>query len=95
MKFCEYMSCKFFPRLILGCLLSTVVPLTCLCAESSSGAADRAYSVQVLIRVAGPVLTALAEDKLRERLPQYDWERDRTNFTHLEAFGRTLAGIAP
>lgn len=65
-------------------------------AETSApGAADRAYCVSVLTRVAEPVLTALAEGKLRERLPMHDWERDRRDFTHLEAFGRTFTGIAP
>jgi hypothetical protein len=56
---------------------------------------DRAASVAVLTRVAEPVLAALAEGTLRQRLPVHDWERDRAAFTHLEAFGRTLAGIAP
>jgi hypothetical protein len=59
------------------------------------GATDRAYCVSVLTRVAEPVLAALAEGKLRERLPVHSWERDRSNYTHLEAFGRTFAGIAP
>jgi hypothetical protein len=64
-------------------------------AETSAGPEDRAYSVQVLTRVVEPVLTALAEGKLKEKLPHHDWERDRMNFAQLEAFGRTLAGIAP
>ncbi|MBE2212752.1 MAG: DUF2264 domain-containing protein [Opitutaceae bacterium] len=49
----------------------------------------------MLTRVAEPVLAALAECRLRERLPVHAWERDRAAFTHLEAFGRTFAGIAP
>lgn len=58
-------------------------------------ASDRDYSVQVLTRVAKPVLHALAEERLKRDLPVHDWERNRTNFTHLEALGRTIAGIAP
>jgi rhamnogalacturonyl hydrolase YesR len=61
----------------------------------STGAADRAFTVQVLTRIAEPVLASLAEGRLRQRLPIHEWERDRAAFTHLEAFGRTLAGIAP
>ena len=61
----------------------------------AAGADDRAYSVQVLTRVAGPVLSAAAEGRLKARLPVHDWERDRASFAPLEALGRTLAGIAP
>lgn len=56
---------------------------------------DRAYSVDVLTRVARPVLSALAEGRLKQNLPVHDWERNRSNYTGLEALGRTLAGIAP
>lgn len=56
---------------------------------------DRAYSVDVLTRVARPVLTALAEGKLKQSLPVHEWEVTRTNYTGLEALGRTMAGIAP
>lgn len=56
---------------------------------------DRAYSVQVLTRIARPVLQALAEERLKRDLPTHDWERNRASFTGLEALGRTVAGIAP
>lgn len=56
---------------------------------------DRAYTVEVLTRVARPVLQALAEGRLKRDLPMHEWERNRTNFTGLEALGRTMAGIAP
>lgn len=49
-------------------------------------------------RVAEPVFTNLATNKLRERMPveaPRGNASDRRQFTHLEAFGRTLAGIAP
>lgn len=67
-------------------------------AGSSSlptGEDDRAASVAALVRIAGPVLEAAADGKLRERLPLHGWEQDRAAFTHLEAFGRTLAGVGP
>ena len=59
---------------------------------------DRAYWVSVLRRVAQPVLTNLAANKLHERMPVEvgaGKAEDRRKVTHLEAFGRTLAGIAP
>jgi hypothetical protein len=58
-----------------------------------TGAADRAYSVSVLQRIAEPVLAGLAAGK--PDLPTHDWERDRSEFAALEAFGRTLSGISP
>jgi hypothetical protein len=60
-----------------------------------TGPADRAYSVQVLMRIAEPVLDALSRGELKERLPVHDWEKHRAAWTHYEAFARTLAGIAP
>ncbi len=89
------MNYKFSPLSLLGFMLLAVVVQTCAGAGISTGAMDRAFTVQTLTRVAEPVLAALAEGKLRERLPHHDWERDRTNYAPLEAFGRTLAGIAP
>jgi rhamnogalacturonyl hydrolase YesR len=61
----------------------------------SSPLFDREYSVDVLTKIARPVLEALSEGKLHARLPVHDWERPRAAWTHYEAFARTLAGIAP
>jgi hypothetical protein len=58
----------------------------------------RKYWLSVLRRVANPVLTNLAQNKLRERMPVEvpgGKVEHRRQFAHLEAFGRTLAGIAP
>ncbi len=89
------MICKIFRASTFALALSALVVRSAAGAEISTGAEDRAYSVRTLTRVAEPVLTALAEGKLRERFPHHDWERARTNYSQLEAFGRTLAGIAP
>lgn len=76
--------------LVLALLLSV---LNCCLAQT--GPDDRAFSVATLTNVAGPVLSALAEEKLKATMPAHDWERNRTRFAPLEAYGRTLAGIAP
>lgn len=58
---------------------------------------DREYWIRVLTTIADPVLTSLSEGKLRERMP-VEFQKGRENrklFTHLEAFGRLMAGIAP
>lgn len=46
-------------------------------------------------KIAGPVLKALSQEKLRECMPVEQRDADRRAFAHLEAFGRTLCGIAP
>lgn len=50
--------------------------------------------LSAMLRIAGPVLVNLAEGRLRETLPTV-FHPDRADFTHLEAFGRTVCGIAP
>jgi hypothetical protein len=83
--------------LFAGC--ATVLFLVCPVAASSvpapeaDGAAQRAYQVDVMKRLAGPVLRAGAEAALRERLTPIDGARNR--FAPLEALGRVLAGAAP
>jgi hypothetical protein len=76
------------------CLLLAAIFFAAQC-PAQTGADDRAFAVQTLTRVAGPVLSALADGKLKATLPKHDWERTRAGFAPLEAFGRTLAGIAP
>jgi hypothetical protein len=59
---------------------------------------DRAYWLSTLLRVAGPVLTAAAAGRLKATLPveaAAGQQEGRRNVTHLEALGRTLAGLAP
>jgi hypothetical protein len=51
--------------------------------------------VEVLTRIAEPVLAALADEELHARLPTHEWEARRAVFSPYEAFARTLAGIAP
>lgn len=58
---------------------------------------DRAFWVKTLDRVARPVLHALADRKLHATMPcetAPSSTLDRRNVTHLEALGRTIAGIA-
>ncbi len=54
--------------------------------------------VNEITKIATPVLTALSQDKLKEKMPieQHSFEYgDRSSFAHLEVFGRLMAGIAP
>ena len=65
---------------------------------SNEGIEDRAYWIKVLTRIADPVLLALSENELKQKMPAEcapDREEYAIEVTHLEAFGRLLAGISP
>jgi hypothetical protein len=59
---------------------------------------ERELWVYEMVKMADPVLTSLAKEELKTTMPveQGSFEYgDRSNFAHLEAFGRLLAGMAP
>lgn len=67
-------------------------------ALTASAQTDRAFWIATLLKISGPVLHALSERKLKERMPveaPHGNEADRRQFTHLEAIARLLCGIAP
>jgi hypothetical protein len=55
----------------------------------------RGYWVSVMRKIADPVLLNLSAGKLKVNMPVESVSSDRKIVTHLEAFGRTLAGISP
>ena len=55
----------------------------------------RKYWVGTLLKIVTPVLSALAEGKLKEKMPVEMKIPDRPAVTHLEALGRTVTGLAP
>lgn len=63
---------------------------------AEDGPREREYLVHALVRVADPVLATLSRGELHKRMPV---EAAKPSFraysTHLEAFGRLLAGMAP
>jgi hypothetical protein len=57
---------------------------------------DRIYWLQTLQRLATPVLTHLSRRELKRAMPvEAANPPDRRQYTHLEAFGRTMCGLAP
>ena len=63
---------------------------------SAAGGGERALWVGVMRRLADPVLRNLAAGTLKTRMPvEQAAGADRRSVTHLEAFGRLLAGLAP
>ena len=71
-------------------LKTTAILVCCLCIPfagkaQQNGTQDRAFWVETLTRIADPVLTNLSNNTLK----------DRSDFSHLEAVGRLVCGIAP
>ncbi len=65
-------------------------------SQAASAANDRAYWVDTLERVTLPVVENLSKRQLRKNMPvEAANPADRAKYTHLEAFGRTLCGVAP
>lgn len=58
---------------------------------------DRKYWIETMLKIANPVLNALANEQLKNLMPIESAEEalDREQYSHLEAFGRVLCGIAP
>jgi hypothetical protein len=79
---------KLFFLLIIGAI------------QLRSSAQDRELWISYMDKIARPVLSNLAEDRLKEKMPvelskRIDNANNRRPVAYLEAFGRTLCGIAP
>lgn len=99
------MNRRSFTRLFSALPLFSVAPYQATQAASLTSSTapqlagnDRAYWLQTLLKVADPVLNALAKGQLKATMPVESapgQEAGRRNVTYLEALGRTLAGLAP
>lgn len=61
---------------------------------------DRTFWLSMMDKIARPVLSNLAEDRLKEKMPvvlspRVDNRENRMKASYLEAFGRTLSGMGP
>ncbi|MCA0434234.1 MAG: DUF2264 domain-containing protein [Proteobacteria bacterium] len=57
---------------------------------------DREYWISVLRRLSDPILHSLSRGQLKATMPvEAQNSADRAKYSHLEAWGRLLAGIAP
>ena len=63
--------------------------------SNDAGRAERKYLVQAFLHIADPVLSSLSQNKLRANMPVGAGSSGRERYTHLEAFARLLAGMAP
>ncbi len=68
--------------------------------KKNDGLEDRKTWLAFMDKIARPVLSNLADDKLKDKMvvglsPKIDNPENRTKVAYLEAFGRTMSGIAP
>lgn len=54
----------------------------------------RKFWLRTMFKISDPILENLSQEKLKLKMP-IEGEDDRVKFAYLEAFGRTLSGIAP
>ncbi len=89
------MSRAFASRILLSMfgLMRAMLAAAELPPAGEDGPSQRVYQVAVLARIAEPVLTAGAEETLKDRIPKIEGARNQS--APLEALGRTLSGIAP
>lgn len=69
-----------------------------LSATADTKQSDREYWIQILTRIADPVLSALSQRQLKMLMPveaPHGNAAERRKYTYLEALGRLLAGMAP
>lgn len=76
--------------LLIGCLFFSLSG-----KAQATGADDRAFWVETLTRIADPVLINLSNNTLKKNMPYESLANDRSDFSHLEAVGRLVCGIAP
>lgn len=79
-------------------MTTVIAPYAMPVHQGATGGDDRTYWLNVLTRLADPVLGNLAQRRLKEKMPVECLNgsaAERRNYSHLEAFGRLLAGISP
>ena len=77
---------------------SVYLPVGAQRATKSTGAEDRAYWSDLLYKIARPVIHNLAEGTLKKNMPlevSEGYYMNAAKVSHLEAVGRTMAGVAP
>lgn len=56
---------------------------------------DRTVWIGAMTRIADPVLTNLSQNTLKKNMPYESLSKTRSKFSHLEAVGRLICGMAP
>lgn len=90
---------EFLKSILIGiasAVSSSGTPSLAQSSEITGNASERSYWVAVAQKIATPVLTSLSRRELKKTMPVEARNPSiRAKYTHLEAFGRLLSGIAP
>lgn len=89
---------QFLPCIAAGPSLIALKTSTFTNASGFNNSEYREYWVSIASRLATPVLTNLSKGELRKNMPVETMPghlESRQQVTHLEAFGRLMAGLAP
>jgi hypothetical protein len=86
---------EFFKTAGVGGAFATMAGVVSASQRAASPQGDRGLWIDVLRRIADPVLVNLANGTLKARMPVEAADPNRRLVTHLEALGRLIAGIAP
>lgn len=79
-------------------VLQAAALLPGLAGASTAGGAERAYQLDLLRRMAEPVLGLMSRGELKQKFPlelSPSWDGRPQAVAYLECFGRLMAGIAP
>lgn len=69
--------------------------LTTIKNSQCNGTKDRKLWIATMRRIADPVLENLSNNTLKKNMPYESLSKDRRVYSHLEAVGRLVCGIAP
>ncbi len=79
---------------LIKCTVMILLACSFLCKlHAQGGKDDRIYWVEQMIRISDPILSNLASDSLKIKMPVFSEEHRSSQY--LEAFGRVMCGIAP
>lgn len=76
-------------------VLFLLCQLAMLNVKAQTAEEQRQYMVATLTKIAHPVLYNLSKSQLKKQMPVEHKSEIKARTSHLEAFGRTLAGMAP
>lgn len=84
-------------RFFISAVLFFCFTLSFAQAPVNEGAEERAYLIRSLTYIADPLLTALSQNQLKQKMPveKVNGMQKSSTSTYLEGFARLLAGMAP
>jgi hypothetical protein len=79
-------------------LIPVAAGIGALPVQAEEKEAGRKYWIDTLLKIADPLVLSLSKGELHKNMPvecKPGTEADRRKYSHLEAFGRLMAGMAP